>query len=68
MNAARRARDRGLTVVTLSGFDAANPVRACGDQNLWVNSRSYNIVETVHQSWFLACVDRIATRIGGGEQ
>jgi D-sedoheptulose 7-phosphate isomerase len=68
VNAARCARDRGLTVVTLSGFDAANPLRALGDQNLWVNSGSYNIVETVHQAWLLACVDRIAKRIGGGER
>ena len=48
VTAARRARERGLTVVTLSGFDSANPLRALGDLNLWVNSRSYNIVETTH--------------------
>ena len=68
VNAARCARDRGLTVLTLSGFAAANPLRALGDQNLWVNSDSYNIVETVHQSWLLACVRCIATEIGGVEQ
>jgi len=68
VNAAHCARDRNLTVLTLSGFDTNNPLRALGHQNLWVNSRSYNIVETVHQSWLLACVDGIAAGTGGGEQ
>ena len=65
VNAARSAKERGLTVVTMSGFDASNPLRALGDQNLWVNSRSYNIVETVHQIWLLACVDKIALQLQG---
>ncbi|MBI4208578.1 MAG: SIS domain-containing protein [Deltaproteobacteria bacterium] len=68
VNAARCAKDCGLTVVTLSGFDAANPLRTLGDQNLWVNSRSYNLVETVHQTWLLACVDRIVFQLNGGEK
>ena len=62
VTAARRARERGLTVVTLSGFDSANPLRALGDLNLWVNSRSYNIVETTHQSWLLAGLDHILSK------
>ena len=62
VNAARCAKDRGLADLTLSGFDAANPLRALGDQSLWVNSDSYNIVETVHLAWLLACVERIAAR------
>lgn len=61
INAAISARERGLQVVTLSGFDGANPLRKLGNHNLWVNSQSYNIVETVHQTWLLACVDKIAS-------
>jgi D-sedoheptulose 7-phosphate isomerase len=57
---AERARERGLGVVTLSGFQPDNPLRALGDLNLWVNSRRYNIVETTHQSWLLAVVDHVA--------
>ena len=56
---AKAARDLGLQVVTLSGFRADNPLRAIGDLNLWVNSESYNIVETTHQSWLLAVIDRL---------
>ncbi len=65
VNAARVARDRGLTVVTLSGFDATNPLRGLGDQNLWAGSANYNVVETVHQTWLLACIDRIEARTKG---
>lgn len=64
INAAVRAHERKLHVVTLSGFAGDNPLRAVGDLNLWVDSSSYNIVETIHQSWLLAAVDNIA-RAGG---
>ncbi|MCX5764664.1 MAG: SIS domain-containing protein [Gemmatimonadetes bacterium] len=60
LNGARRAVERGLTVVTLSGFDSLNPLRTLGEINLWVNSRNYNVVETTHQSWLVSAVDRIA--------
>lgn len=58
--AARQARDSGLRVVTLSGFAPDNPLRTLGDLNLWVDSRSYNVVEVTHQSWLLAVLDGIA--------
>jgi D-sedoheptulose 7-phosphate isomerase len=44
----RLARARGLDVVTLSGFDADNPLRATGMVNFWVDSREYGIVESIH--------------------
>ena len=56
---ANAARDIGLHVVTLSGFRTNNPLRMLGDLNLWVNSESYNVVETTHQSWLLAVIDRL---------
>ena len=68
VNAARCAKDSGLAVITFSGFDAANPLRTLGDQNLWVDSCSYNLVETVHQTWLLACVDRIAAQLDGDKK
>lgn len=61
LNAARSARAQGLTVLTLSGFAPGNSLRALGELNLWVDSSSYNIVETIHQTWLLACVDRLAS-------
>lgn len=64
LNAADAARRAGLRVVTLSGFDAKNPLRKLGDLNLWVNSSSYNVVESTHQAWLVAALDRIADERG----
>jgi D-sedoheptulose 7-phosphate isomerase len=59
INGALTARQMGLHVVTLSGFDAENPLRKLGDIQLWANSSSYNIVEMTHHIWLLAIVDYI---------
>jgi len=47
----------GLSVVTLSGFDADNPLRSMGEINLWVDSHSYNVVEMTHHIWLVAAID-----------
>ncbi len=60
LNAARAAADKGLTVVTLTGFAPDNPLRALGRLNLWVDSRAYNIVEMTHHIWLLAVCDLLA--------
>jgi D-sedoheptulose 7-phosphate isomerase len=62
VNGARAARVLGLRPVTLSGFDADNPLRRSGDLNLWANSRAYNVVEMTHHIWLLAVVDRIVAQ------
>ncbi|HEY5999297.1 MAG TPA: SIS domain-containing protein [bacterium] len=48
--AAAAARRGGCAVVTLSGFDADNPLRALGDLNFHVPSHSYGLVECLHQT------------------
>ena len=63
IRAAAHARDRGLTVVTLTGFAPDNPLRQMGDLALWVDSRSYNVVESVHQIWLLMVCDLIVGRM-----
>jgi D-sedoheptulose 7-phosphate isomerase len=57
--AAQIAKKRKLTLITLSGFLKSNPLKKMGNINLWVNSKAYNIVETVHQIWLLSVVDKI---------
>ena len=57
LNAAEKAREKGLKVVTFTGFSADNPLRKLGDLNFWVNSSGYNIVEMTHSIWLLAIVD-----------
>ncbi len=56
----RQAKAMGLSTMTFSGFSKENPLRLLGDINFWVNSDAYNIVETVHQTWLLALVDKLA--------
>ena len=59
INAASYAKQHGFPLVTLSGFNSDNPLRNLGDINLWVDSKSYNIVEMTHHIWLLSVVDYI---------
>ena len=60
LNGAKRAVAMGLSILTLSGFANDNRLRSLGGINLWVNSRTYNIVENVHQIWMLSIVAYLA--------
>ena len=60
INAVKAARNGNFhTVITMSGFSEDNPLKKLGDINLWVNNKSYNFVENVHQIWLLTIVDLI---------
>lgn len=60
LNGSNAARAKKLSsVITFSGFDHDNPLRQLGDINLWINSREYNFVESIHQLWLLTVVDLI---------
>ncbi len=60
IRAADYAVQRGLSLVTFSGFLSTNPLRRLGHLNFWVKSKSYNFVETFHQLWLLSVCDLIA--------
>ena len=57
LNAAEKATEMGLSVITVSGFLSDNPLRNLGDLNLWVDSTKYNIVEMTHHVWLVAIID-----------
>jgi D-sedoheptulose 7-phosphate isomerase len=57
LNAAEKAKNMGLSVITVSGFLQDNPLRKLGDLNLWVDSTEYNIVEMTHHVWLVAIID-----------
>ena len=63
LNGAKKAKNMGLSVITVSGFLFDNPLRKLGDLNLWVDSTEYNIVEMTHHIWLLALVDYIIGHI-----
>ena len=52
-----KAKNMGLSVITVSGFLFDNPLRKLGDLNLWVDSTEYNIVEMTHHVWLVAIID-----------
>jgi len=69
IRAAETAKQIGLEVITLTGFDAGNPLRNTGgDLNLWIDNRLYNIVESVHQLWLLSVIDLIAGNYPEGHE
>jgi len=59
VNAAKYARDKGIKVISFSGFDETNPLNQLGDINFWVNSKAYNLIESIHQIWLLMVCDLI---------
>ena len=59
VNAAKRAKELKMGVITFSGFNSNNSLRKLGEINFWVDSTAYNIVEMTHHIWLLAIVDYI---------
>jgi D-sedoheptulose 7-phosphate isomerase len=58
LNAVKAARNNKFSsVITLSGFSNENSLSKLGDLNLWVDNKSYNFVENIHQIWLLTIVD-----------
>lgn len=59
VNAAKYAREKGLKIITFTGFSPDNPLRQLGDLNFWVDSKAYNIVECTHLIWLTTVIDLI---------
>src|SRR3989339_405763 len=48
LNACACAREKGMNIITLSGFEANNPLRKAGDINFWVDSKAFGFIELFH--------------------
>ena len=59
IKAAGIAKRMNIKIVTFSGFMENNPLKQCGDINLWVDSKAYNIIENIHMIWLTAICDSI---------
>ena len=59
VNAASFAKEKGLTVVTFTGFANDNPLKKIGDINFWLDSKAYNIIECTHMIWITTVVDML---------
>jgi D-sedoheptulose 7-phosphate isomerase len=59
INAAVKAKQMKLPLITFSGFAVDNPLRKLGDINFWVDSHAYNVVEMTHHVWLLSLADKL---------
>lgn len=59
VNAAAYANKNNINLITFTGFSKNNPLKESGDINFWINSKSYNIIEGIHQIWLLSICDLI---------
>ncbi len=57
LNAAKKCQALKLDLITLSGFYKNNPLNKYGNINIWVDSKKYNIIETIHQTILLSALD-----------
>jgi D-sedoheptulose 7-phosphate isomerase len=60
INAANLAKNKGVPVVTFTGFEPSNNLRSFGKVNFWTNAKNYNIVEAVHTILIFCVGDMIA--------
>jgi D-sedoheptulose 7-phosphate isomerase len=60
VNAAKYAREKKFNkIITFTGNQKNNKLSGLGDINFWVDSKSYNQIENVHQILLLSLVDLI---------
>lgn len=62
--AIKTAKEKGATVVTLTGFSPDNQAKLLGDINVYVPCEKYGIVESVHNIILQQIVDMIMERDG----
>ncbi len=61
LNAVWQAKNQGLIVITLSGFDPDNPLRKEDKINFYIPSRNYGVVEIAHLTICHAILDRVVS-------
>ncbi|MBO6837984.1 MAG: SIS domain-containing protein [Alphaproteobacteria bacterium] len=66
LNACNSARDKGMKIVTLSGFKSDNPLRRLGDVNFYIASEEYGPVELSHMMLLSAAIDMLLGWNGPG--
>lgn len=64
VNAAKWVREQKGTVFTFTGFEADNKLSEIANENFWVNSKVYNVVESVHNLWLAMICDLMIEWMG----
>ena len=59
VKAVEYAKNNLITSLSLTGSSKTNKLRNLTDYSLWVNCKSYNIVESIHTIWITLIIDLI---------
>lgn len=59
VNAIEVAKEKSAKIITFSGFEPTNTIRAMGDYNIYVPCSQYGIVESIHNMMLQQVVDEI---------
>ena len=62
INAANLCKKRKIKLITITGANKKNSLSKKGIINYWINSKAYNIVETVQMLILVSIVDKIIGR------
>ncbi len=66
IRAIETAKEKGMTVVTLTGLKENNTARQMGDINVYVPGKTYGIVEVCHQAILHCWLDKYLDKYKGG--
>lgn len=66
INAIDTAREKGVNIITLTGFEENNKAKKLGDINIYIPCKKYGIVESIHTIILQQIVDLILERDGIG--
>ena len=60
LNAIKEAKKKKFyKIITFTGFSKNNKLKKKGDVNFWINSKDYNVIESVHHLYLLMLVDMV---------
>lgn len=57
LNGLNYAKKRSICTASLTGSSYSNSLRSKSNYSLWVNSKAYNIVESIHTIWITLIID-----------
>jgi D-sedoheptulose 7-phosphate isomerase len=60
VEAGKYCQKQDINLVTFTGFSSNNPLHKLGTVNIWLDSKSYNIVECTHMIWIMSVCDNLA--------
>ena len=57
INGMKFAKSNSIRTASLTGASEQNYIKVNSDFSLWVNSKAYNIVESIHTIWITLIID-----------